>query len=213
MSKAPAKAKMPSKAAAKAPAKAAAKTTATSTKAPAAAPEAAPVVKSPPQPPKEIDLKGSVKAFFDRKDEDLNKADKWPLLIDPTERFSTFARHRDTRYVECYTKEGLEPNRVRLLILSAYFFGTTLVIDFMDNLELLKMFEKTCDSIDAKLYDDLINKKIDEKRYKDFVRDEDGDEYLEWKIRNTGDQFNVLFLSTKPEVAELLPYTIPYIMT
>lgn len=211
MSKAPTKAKVPAKTPAKAPAKTAAKTTATSTKAPAAAPE----VKSPPQPqpPKEIDLKGSVRLFFDRKDEDLNKADRWPLLIDPTERFSTFARHRDTRYVECYTKEGVEPNRVRLAVLSAYFFGTTLVIDFMDNLELLKRFEEVCDTIDAKLYQDLINKEIDENRYKDFIRDEDGDEYLEWKIRNKGDQFNVLFLTTKPEVADLLPYTIPYIMT
>jgi hypothetical protein len=58
----------------------------------------------------------------------------------------------------------------------------------------------------------VVNKRIDEKRYKDLIRDEDGDAYVEWKMRNAGGSYSVLFLSTKPELVDSLPYTIPFIM-
>ncbi len=210
--------KVPTKSAAKVVPKPSSKPTkapATALKAPVASVPTAPQPKpAPPVPqkPTEIALKGAVDAFFNHTDSDLNKASKWPLLIDPTERFSAFARHRDTCYIQCLSKEDLQTNRVRLAILCAYFYGKTLVVDFMDNLELLELFKQACESVVSNLYEDVVNKRIDEKRYKDLIRDEDGDAYVEWKMRNAGGSYSVLFLSTKPELVDSLPYTIPFIM-
>jgi len=174
--------------------------------------EAAPPVLQPL--PKEIDLKTAVKLVFDHADPDLENSNKWPLLIDVAERCGAFFRHRDTRYVQCFQKADLEIESLRLKILSSYFYGTTLVIDLIDNSQLLGLFIDACNEISANLFEDLCNKTIvaNKQRYKDLIKESDGDEYAEWKIRNQHGGFGVCFLTTNKEIAKLMPFALPFIV-
>ena len=186
------------------------------TKATASKPESVTPVQvkpTPPPAPKEVDLKTAVKLVFDKSDQELNAMNKWAVLVDEAERCGAFFRHRDTRYVSCYDKSDLGTDKLRLSILSAYFYGTILVIDIMDNLNLLDLFKEACNNISNNLFEDIIDKTIvtNENRYKDLIRDSDGEGYLEWKIRNNGG-FGVCFLTTKQEVAAIMPYAVPYIV-
>ncbi len=91
--------------------------------------------------PREISLKEAFKIVFEKSDENLNNSNKWPHMIDTAERFSAFCRHRDTRYITCFNKEDLEANKLRLAVLSAYFYGLPLIIDIMDNENLIESFK------------------------------------------------------------------------
>ncbi len=208
--------KTPSKTLAKAPAKVAVSkaTGSKQTESVAVMPaqDVKPVQATPP-PPKEVDLKTAVKMVFDHADPDLNNSNKWPILIDEAERCGAFFRHRDTVYVQCYDKAHLETEKLRISILSAYFYGKTLVIDNMDNINLLELLKEACNRISANLFEDICDKTIvtNEQRYKDLIRESDGEDYLEWKIRQAGG-FSVCFLTTNINVAVLMPYALPIIV-
>lgn len=164
--------------------------------------------------PIEITLKRAVQIVFDRLDENLNKADKWPVIVDENTRFSAFCRHRDSRYIDCMFKEDLDANKVRLKILSAYFYGVPLIIDTGDNLNMLEHFKEVCNGIDKNIYDDIFNKNIckNETRYRDLVRESDGDDYDSFKIREYGN-FYTCILTTKEGIGRSLSnLAIPYII-
>lgn len=172
-------------------------------------------VKAPePVEPIEVNLKRAVQIVFDRLDENLNNADKWPVIIDENTRFSAFCRHRDSRYIDCMFKEDLVADKIRLKILSSYFFGVPLVIDTGDNLNMLGLFKDVCNEIDPKIYDDIFNKNIckNEERYRDLIRDNDGDEYDAYKIRDCG-KFYVCIITTNEGLGRSLSnIAIPYII-
>ena len=151
---------------------------------------------------------------FHKSDPELNISNKWPVLVDPAERCGAFFRHRNVRYVQCQDKSNLETDKLRISILSAYFYGTVLVVDIVDNLNLIYLFKDACNAISPNLFEDICDKTIvrNEKRYKDLIRDSDGEDYLEWKIRNTGDLFGVCFLTTNKENTLSMPYALPIIV-
>jgi len=111
-------------------------------------------------------------------------------------------------------KEDLVADKIRLKILSAYFFGVPLVIDIGDNLQMFELFKGVCNQIDDKTFDDIFNKNIckNENRYRDLVRDSDGDEYDAYKIRDCGNFYTCILTTNEGLGRSLSNIGIPFII-
>lgn len=73
--------------------------------------------------PKELNLKEMIGIIFDSPD----IPDKCFSIIDETTRVSAFLRHRDTNYLDCLEKQSMEPERLRIAVISAIRYGKVLI--------------------------------------------------------------------------------------
>ena len=175
---------------------------------------AAPLEPAPmpiPVEPKEITLKAAVSLVFDKSDEALNNSTKWPLIIDANERFAAFCRHRDARFINCLDKHDLETDKIRMAVLSAYYYGRPLVIEFLDNEVSLDLFKDACNQVDPALFADIINKSIGgQERWQTLLRPADGDQFSSFGANPTN--FIVVFLATKRPDGFITTSTMPFII-
>ena len=111
------------------------------------------------KPTQVINLKKAVIMVFHQSDLKLNESEKWPVYFDPEGLFSSFCRVRETRYVNCTNIVDMLVDVVRDKVLTAYYYGHPLVIDIGFEKTNLERFRTVCDEVDAKLYEDLCDKK------------------------------------------------------
>lgn len=73
--------------------------------------------------PVETNLKEIIGIIFDSADI-LNKCYS---ILDENTRVSAFLRHRDTNYLDCLESRSMEPERLRIAVISAIRYGKALV--------------------------------------------------------------------------------------
>ncbi|KAG5451484.1 putative IQ motif and ankyrin repeat domain-containing protein LOC642574 [Clonorchis sinensis] len=131
----------------------------------------------------------------------LGMAGKWPLVVDPSDRASTFLRYRDTNYVNILNPRQLEPEKLRISLLGALRYGKPMVVDLM---ELDSTFENLCrsrfESIKSTLMEDIIEQRIREPFvYEDLIRTTDPDEFSKSMfIQRNLQRFSFILLTKNP---------------
>ena len=108
---------------------------------------------------------------------------KWPLLLDPTDRVGTFLRHRDVNYVDAFRPNHLSPPLLRVSLLGSLRHGKPLVIDLHD----VPTLEAVCasfETIQKGLWSKVLDRSIrDKAAFMTLVReDEDGEQYSATKF-------------------------------
>ncbi|XP_001183758.2 putative IQ motif and ankyrin repeat domain-containing protein [Strongylocentrotus purpuratus] len=125
---------------------------------------------------------------------------RWPMLLDPSGRVSTFLRYQDTNFINALNPNHMEPEVIRSAVLGAVRYGKPFVLDFLE----VNMFE-TCvsrfDEVQPGLLEDILNKSILEKeKYLYLVRESDGEEYNKNKFMQSRTQNFKMFLVSKNEL-------------
>lgn len=102
---------------------------------------------------------------------------KWPLLIDSTQKASTFLRYRDTNYLNALNPQTMTPDRIRMALIGALRFGKPVVLDMMG----VDVFEACCmrfDEVEEGLMKKIMDRSImKEENYKSLLQEDDGDDY------------------------------------
>ncbi len=143
-----------------------------------------------------------------------NCEDRWPLIIDCNDQAVTYLRYRDTNFVNCLDMQQMKAEVVRRALLGAIRYGKPFVVDVMQyDQELFQAMRSVFEQIDARLFDELLNKSI--LKGEGFLRlvkpEIDGKEYeiqnfSELRLRN----FKVLFMTSNPYPCdEVLRVTMP----
>ena len=57
---------------------------------------------------------------------------RWPLVMDVTDRSSTFLRYQDTNFLNVLDPAQMKPEVVRLALLGALRYGKAIVFDMME---------------------------------------------------------------------------------
>ncbi|TGZ64638.1 hypothetical protein CRM22_006274 [Opisthorchis felineus] len=131
----------------------------------------------------------------------LEMTGKWPLVVDPSDRASTFLRYRDTNYVNILNPRQLEPEKLRISLLGALRYGKPMVVDLM---ELDSTFESLCrsrfESIKSTLMEDIIEQRIREPSvYEDLIKTTDPDEFSKSMfIQRNLQRFSFILLTKNP---------------
>jgi len=143
-----------------------------------------------------------------------NCEDRWTLIIDCNDQAVTYLRYRDTNFVNCLDMQQMKAEVVRRALLGAIRYGKPFVVDVMQyDQELFQAMRTVFEQIDARLFDELLNKSI--LKGEGFLRlvkpEIDGKEYeiqnfSELRLRN----FKVLFMTSNPYPCdEVLRVTMP----
>jgi hypothetical protein len=161
-----------------------------------------------------INLKIAVSIVFHRANQILNEKDRWPAFLDANDLFSGFCRVRETRYLNCMNSDELVADIVREKILTAYYYGHPLIIDFGSDDYTIEKFINVCNEIDTHLYGDICNKTFikNKKRYKDLIKKSDLNQFKEDLIGEY-EKFYVAFLSNNLKLEEYFSkFAIPFIV-
>jgi len=161
-----------------------------------------------------INMKMAVNIVFHLGNKSLNEQDKWPVFLDKKNSFSSFCRVRETRYVNCSNIEELFPDKVRLKILNAFYYGYPLVIDIGSDVIYLNKFISVCNEIDKNLYEDICNKEFvkNKDRYRDLIKETDENKFEE-EFLGEYQRFYVVFVTSNIELEEYFSkFAIPFII-
>ncbi|XP_035695684.1 putative IQ motif and ankyrin repeat domain-containing protein [Branchiostoma floridae] len=140
--------------------------------------------KEKPEEPKEIPevkivLKQLIDVLMNDTGDKIKESGKWPLVIDESDRVSTFLRYQDTNYLNAKNPGDMEPERIRMAIIGAIRFGKPVVLDMMDT----HMFHAAADKFDVVqkgLLESVMTKDIlVDQKYTSLVKDTDPDEYTD----------------------------------
>ncbi|KAF7247573.1 hypothetical protein EG68_09990 [Paragonimus skrjabini miyazakii] len=137
----------------------------------------------------------------------LAMAGKWPLVVDPTDRASTFLRYRDTNYVNVLNPHHLDPETIRIALLGALRYGKPFVLDLMG---LDSIFESLCrprfEAIKSTLICDIVEQRIrDPFTYEDLIKPTDSEEFAKSRfIQRNLDKFLFILVTKNPFPEESL---------
>ena len=102
---------------------------------------------------------------------------RWPLLVDASNRVSTFLRYRDTNYLNVCSPRDMSAEAMRMALLGAIRYGKPLVADLMD-IDCWDVFAKRLDGVEDGLCAALMSKELlANDRFKSLIRKTDGDAY------------------------------------
>ncbi|XP_022089722.1 putative IQ motif and ankyrin repeat domain-containing protein isoform X3 [Acanthaster planci] len=162
----------------------------------------------------EVGVKANIKELHDvlmRDVGDKIKSDgRWPLLIDPSGRASTFLRYQDTNLLNALNPNHMQPEVIRMAVLGAIRFGKPLVLDMLE----VDMFETCTDrfnEVHVGLMEDILSKElIKNEKYVYLIKDCDGPEYSKNNFNDQRTQQFKFVIVTKIEPADsLLERTYP----
>eukprot|EP00058_Branchiostoma_floridae_P009891 XP_002595379.1 hypothetical protein BRAFLDRAFT_69208 [Branchiostoma floridae] len=130
-------------------------------------------------PEVKIVLKQLIDVLMNDTGDKIKESGKWPLVIDESDRVSTFLRYQDTNYLNAKNPGDMEPERIRMAIIGAIRFGKPVVLDMMDT----HMFQAAADKFDVVqkgLLESVMTKDIlVDQKYTSLVKDTDPDEYTD----------------------------------
>ncbi|XP_019613417.1 PREDICTED: putative IQ motif and ankyrin repeat domain-containing protein [Branchiostoma belcheri] len=130
-------------------------------------------------PEVKIELKQLVDVLINDTGGKIKDSGKWPLVIDESDRVSTFLRYQDTNYLNAKNPGDMEPERIRMAIIGGIRFGKPVVLDMMDT----NMFHAAADKFDVVqkgLLESVMTKDIlVDQKYVSLVKDSDPDEYTD----------------------------------
>ncbi|XP_066291839.1 IQ motif and ankyrin repeat domain-containing protein 1-like [Branchiostoma lanceolatum] len=147
-------------------------------------PAPATTAKEKPEEPKEIPevkivLKQLVDVLIKDTGDKIKESGKWPLVIDESDRVSTFLRYQDTNYLNAKNPGDMEPERIRMAIIGAIRFGKPVVLDMMDS-NMINAAADKFDVVQKGLLESVMTKDIlVDQKYKSLVKDSDPDEYTD----------------------------------
>ncbi|XP_071965660.1 IQ motif and ankyrin repeat domain-containing protein 1-like [Antedon mediterranea] len=102
---------------------------------------------------------------------------RWPILIDSSDRTSTFLRYQDTNYLHALNPSRMQPEMIRMALLGALRYGKPFVID-MQEVDMFEACARRFDEVSKGLLEDVITKEIMKpEKYTKLIKDSDGKEY------------------------------------
>ncbi|XP_033122921.1 putative IQ motif and ankyrin repeat domain-containing protein [Anneissia japonica] len=102
---------------------------------------------------------------------------RWPILIDSSNRSSTFLRYQDTNYLNALNPTMMQPEVIRMALLGALRYGKPFVID-MQEVDMFEACARRFDEVRKGFFEDIINKEIIKpEKYKKLIKETDGKEY------------------------------------
>lgn len=105
------------------------------------------------------------------------KSGKWPFLLDPSTRASTFLRYQDTNLLQAVSPAEMDSERIRKALLGGLRYGKPMVID-MGEIDRFDMVTSQVNKVQDELMNKILDKSILEyEQFKSLVKDEDGEEY------------------------------------
>lgn len=164
--------------------------------------------------PQVINMKQAVSWIFHRTNPVLNEATKWPVFLDSEDIFSSFCRVRDTMYINTLNEEELTPEIIRMKVITAYYQGFPLIIDFGYEPTHHEKLAKICNEVNNGLFEDICEKRLvtDSDRYKTLIREEDGNRFIPETIGEY-QKFFVVFLSTNLSLENYFSkFAVPFII-
>ncbi|XP_071807238.1 IQ motif and ankyrin repeat domain-containing protein 1-like [Asterias amurensis] len=156
----------------------------------------------------EVGVRANIKELHDvlmRDVGDKIKNDgRWPLLIDPSGRASTFLRYQDTNFINSLNPNNMEPEVIRMAVLGSIRFGKPLVLDMLE----VDMFE-TCsdrfDKVHKGFMQDIMTKEIiKNEKYAYLIKDSDGPQYRKNSFIDSRTEHFLFVIVTKIEPSDYL---------
>ncbi|XP_038057006.1 IQ motif and ankyrin repeat domain-containing protein 1-like isoform X2 [Patiria miniata] len=156
----------------------------------------------------EVGVKANIKELHDvlmRDVGDKIKNDgRWPLIIDPSGRASTFLRYQDINLINALNPNHMQPEVIRMAVLGAIRYGKPLVLDMLE----VDMFE-TCterfDEVHPGFMEDIMSKElIKNEKYVYLIKDSDGPEYSKNNFNDHRTKHFLFVIVTKIEPLDSL---------
>nr|XP_039268170.1 IQ motif and ankyrin repeat domain-containing protein 1-like [Styela clava] len=165
------------------------------------------------EPPKPegvtCNLKQISKVLLEDSTTKIKESGKWPLLIDSAGNATTFLRYQDTNYLCTANSNDMQPETIRRALIGSIRFGKPFVIDMLDT-DMYHFLEKNVNDILPNLMQDVMNKKVlEEEKYMQLVKPEDGDLYEINSFDRVHDFLFIIVTKKNPPPDDLLALMVP----